>query len=83
MYALFILPRVKKELAQIPERDFERIRDAIRALAETPRPPGFLKLSGGEGWRIRVGDLRVIYEIDDKSKTITVQHVGHRRDVYR
>jgi mRNA interferase RelE/StbE len=83
MYSLFILPRAQKELAHLPDREFERVRDAIRALAETPRLPGCLKLSGREGWRIRVGDYRVVYEITDKTQTITVQHVGHRRDVYR
>lgn len=83
MYSLFILPRAQKELASLPDQEFESVRDAIRALAETPRPPGCLKLSGREGWRIRVGDYRVVYEIADKTQTVTVQHVGHRRDVYR
>ena len=83
MFSLLILPRAQKELAHLPEREFERIRDAIRSLAELPRPPGCLKLSGREGWRIRVGDYRVLYEIDDEAETVTVQHVGHRRDVYR
>jgi len=83
MFSLLILPRAQKELARLPEREFERIRDAIRSLAELPRPPGCLKLSGREGWRIRVGDYRVLYEIDDGAETVTVQHVGHRRDVYR
>jgi mRNA interferase RelE/StbE len=83
MFLLLILPRAQKELARLPEREYERIRDAISALAETPRPPGCLKLSGREGWRIRVGDYRVVYEIDDKANTLTVLQVGHRRDVYR
>lgn len=83
MYSLLILPRAQKELARLPEQEFERVRDAIRALAETPRPPGCLKLSGREGWRIRVGDYRIIYEVVDKTQTVTVQHVGHRRDIYR
>ena len=82
-YSLLILPRAQKELARLPDREFERVRDAIRSLPETPRPPGCLKLSGRDGWRIRVGDYRVVYEIDDKAHTVTVQHVGHRRDVYR
>jgi len=58
------------------------VRDAIRDLANTPRPAGCKKLSGRSGWRIRVGNYRVIYEIDDNTQTITVMHVGHRRDVY-
>jgi mRNA interferase RelE/StbE len=82
-YRLFLLPRAQKELARLPTDSYERIRAAIRALAEEPRPPGCRKLSGREGWRIRIGDYRVLYEIEDTPKTVTVVQVGHRRDVYR
>jgi mRNA interferase RelE/StbE len=82
-YRLFLLPRAQKELARLPTDSYERIRAAIRALAEQPRPPGCRKLSGREGWRIRIGDYRVLYEIEDTPKTVTVVEVGHRRDVYR
>lgn len=82
-YSLFVLRRTQKELAGLPSEVFERLRDAIRALAQSPRPPGCQKLTGREGWRIRVGDYRVIYEIDDRQQRVTVLHVGHRRDVYR
>ena len=57
--------------------------DAIRALADEPRPHGCVKLSGSQSWRIRIGDYRVIYDIDDKSRQIDVLHIGHRREVYR
>jgi mRNA interferase RelE/StbE len=70
-------------LAQIPNPIYERIREAIRALAQEPRPPQCLKLTGREGWRLRAGDYRVVYEIDDQAHTVTVLHVGHRRDIYR
>ncbi|HTG61774.1 MAG TPA: type II toxin-antitoxin system RelE/ParE family toxin [Terriglobia bacterium] len=66
-----------------PTDSYTRVRDAIYALAENPRPPGCLKLSGREGWRIRVSSYRVIYEIGDAQQTVTVLHIGHRRDVYR
>lgn len=82
-YIISILRRAQRELAQLPIEAYERVRDAIRALAQDPRPPGCLKLTGREGWRIRVGDYRVVYEIDDDQKAITVLHVRHRRDVYR
>ncbi|HLY62813.1 MAG TPA: type II toxin-antitoxin system RelE/ParE family toxin [Terriglobia bacterium] len=78
-----LLPRAQKELAELPTRPFGRVCDAIRALAESPRPSGCLKLSGREGWRFRVGDYRVVYEINDQEKSLTVLHVGHRSDVYR
>jgi len=82
-YSLFILPRAQKELAQLSASPFARVRDAIRGLANDPRPPGCLKLTGRDGWRLRVGEFRVIYEIDDQHRLVTVLNIGHRRDVYR
>ncbi len=82
-YNILILRVAQKQLAKLPIEAFEPIRDAIYALAEDPRPPGCLKLKNREGWRIRIGDYRVIYEIDDKQQIVTVLHVGNRRDVYR
>ena len=82
-YQVLILRRAQKELADLPAGDYARIRDEIVALGQDPRPPGCRKLVGREGWRIRVGDHRVIYEIADKQQTVTVLHIGHRRDVYR
>jgi mRNA interferase RelE/StbE len=81
-YSLFILRHAQKELAQLTGSPYERIREAIRSLADDPRPHGCLKLAGREGWRIKVGDYRVIYEIDDTNASITILHIGHRRDVY-
>ncbi len=82
-YSIRILRRAQKALARLPKRDYERVRDAIRALAENPRPPGARKLRDREGWRIRVGVYRVIYEIDDANRIITVLDIGHRGDIYR
>ena len=82
-YAISILRQAQKEMSLLPTGDYERVRDAIRALNQNARPPGCLKLKGRDGWRIRAGDYRIIYEIDDKAQSITVLHVGHRRDVYR
>lgn len=81
-YTVQILRRAQKELAALPPIVYPRVRDAIRELANTPRPSGCKKLSGRSGWRIRVGNYRVIYEIDDTAQVITIMHVGHRRDVY-
>ncbi|MEN3000905.1 MAG: type II toxin-antitoxin system RelE/ParE family toxin [Armatimonadota bacterium] len=82
-YTVQILPRAQRQLAKLPAEVYERVRDALRALAEEPRPHGCLKLTGREGWRIRVGNYRVIYEIDDTNRTVTILDIGHRRDVYR
>jgi mRNA interferase RelE/StbE len=81
-YDVLILRRAQKELAGLPKADYVRVRDAVAALAYDPRPAGCKKLVGRDGWRIRSGDYRVIYEIDDAVEKITVLHIGHRRDIY-
>ncbi len=78
-----IIRRAQRELASTPAITLSHIRDAIRALGDDPRPSGCRKLAEREGWRIRVGDYRVIDEIDDGDHAITILHIGHRRDVYR
>jgi mRNA interferase RelE/StbE len=81
-YSLLILRRAQKELANLDKAKYERVRDAVFSLAENPRPKKCKKLVGREGWRIRVGNYHVIYEVDDVKQEITVFHIGHRRDVY-
>jgi mRNA interferase RelE/StbE len=81
-YSISILRGAQKEIARLEKLDFERVRVSISSLAEQPRPSNCKKLVGREGWRLRIGDLRVIYEIDDKSEMVIVLHVGHRKDVY-
>ena len=82
-YAISILRRAQKELADLPTAARERVRDRIRQLADDPRPSGALKLTGRPAWRVRAGDYRVVYEIRDDRREIVIVHIGHRRDVYR
>ncbi len=81
-YNLEILRRAQKELADLPKETYLKICEAIQNLASDPRPSGCLKLKGREGWRIRVGNYRVLYTINDQQQIITVVHIGHRRNVY-
>ena len=81
-YALSMLRRAQKALAERPKGDYERVRDVIAALAGNPRPVGCKKLVGRDGWRIRQGDYRVVYEVDDLNQRVVILDVGHRRDVY-
>ena len=61
---------------------YRRIIEALRALADNPRPPGVKKLKGGRNyWRIRVGDYRLIYTVQDDRLLVTVLRIGNRRDV--
>ncbi len=82
-WRLLILPKAAKELGGLPKEIYVRVRDACRALEADPRPTGSRKLRGRAGMRVRVGTYRVIYEIDADARTVTILHVGHRRDVYR
>jgi len=82
-YAVTITRRAQKELAHISAADRASIIAALRGLAVNPRPPGCQKLTDREGWRIRIGQYRAIYEIDDTTLEITVLTIGNRRDVYR
>lgn len=83
-YEINIKPSAAKELERIgTKKDRARIIAAIHALAKDPRPSGCTKLSGADGYRIRVGAYRVIYTIQDNRLIITVIKIGHRRDVYR
>lgn len=81
-YCVLILRRAQKEFANLPKDIYSKVSKALQLLGEEPRPSGCLKLKGREGWRIRVGNYRVLYKIDDEQKIVTVVHVGHRKDVY-
>jgi mRNA interferase RelE/StbE len=61
----------------------DRLRAAIDALAAEPRPRGAEKLAGRDGYRIRVGDYRVVYAVDDGDRLVLVARIAHRREVYR
>jgi mRNA interferase RelE/StbE len=83
MYALKIKRSAEHDLKRLPRPIFLRLNHQILALREEPRPSGTRKLKGKlEGWRIRVGDYRIVYQIDDSAHVVTIIRVRHRRDVY-
>lgn len=82
-YSVRLHRAVIKYLATLPKGLYERIKRVIAELAQEPRPTGCLKMSGAQRWRIRVGDYRIIYEIDDEARVVSIERVAHRRDVYR
>ncbi len=77
--------RVEKEIADLPGTIRERVVQAIRQLADNPRPPGARKLSGEMrgAWRVRIGHYRVIYDINGDARLVIVLTVAHRREAYR
>jgi mRNA interferase RelE/StbE len=83
VYSIFFRDSVRKDLDSIPNNYLQRIMERIGSLAENPRPVGCEKLSGQEKYRIRQGDYRIIYSIQDTQLTVWVVKVGHRREVYR
>ena len=83
MYNLRMKRSAERELRQLPSRDVERIARVIGALSENPRPHGCQKLATGDGYRVRQGDYRIVYTVDDEERVVEVYKIGHRRDVYR
>ena len=83
-YKVELARRTVKLIARLPRNEQQRIRTAIDLLADEPRPPGCVSLTGEESvYRVRVGKYRIIYEVHDDRLLIQVVRVGHRRDVYR
>jgi len=82
-YKIVVKKSVAKDLKNIPKKDTQRILSAIEQLADDPRPPQSKKLSGQERFRIRQGNYRILYTIEDNQLVVCVVKVGNRRDVYR
>jgi len=82
MYKVNIRKKVLKELEKFPNKDYLRVTSAILDLEKDPRPHGSKKLQDREGYRIRSGDYRVIYVIDDAIKELTIIKAGNRKDIY-
>jgi len=83
MYKIELRRRVQRSLDKLPKSDLKTIIDAIKNLAQIPRPRGIEKVQSTGLWRIRQGDYRIVYAIDDKEQVITIVRVGHRREIYR
>ena len=83
MYQLKVLPQAQKDFDKLPTKAFHAIKKKIIDLTNHPRLEGAIKLMNDEGYRIRIGDYRVLYRIDDKAKEVFIYRVKHRKDVYR
>jgi len=80
---LLITKSASRQLLKIPYRQRSRIEEKIERLSKSPISPQTKRLSGRPGWRLRIGDYRVLYFIDKKKKSVTVLSVQHRKDAYR
>ena len=82
-YSIEIKKSATKEMVKLPKPHLQRIIEKIQSLSTNPRPEGCKKLSADEKYRIRVGNYRILYTIEDNQLIIYVVKIGHRKDVYR
>jgi mRNA interferase RelE/StbE len=83
-YTIDVRPRARRSLRQLDPSVRKAIAQLIEGLAANPRPPGVVPLTGHRPYlRVRSGDYRVIYSVDDRARMVTVTAVGHRREIYR
>jgi len=83
-YQVLLRPGAERQRRKLDDQTRRRINQALLSLEETPRPAGVVKLRGVENeWRIRVGDYRIVYEIDDDERLVTILRIRHRREAYR
>lgn len=82
-YSVSLVPSARRELQSLRDPVLRRVRDALITLRQDPRPRGCRKLVGGEPrYRLRVGDYRVVYGVDDADKTVLVYRIRHRSEIY-
>ncbi|MDP1676858.1 MAG: type II toxin-antitoxin system RelE/ParE family toxin [Bacteroidota bacterium] len=82
-YTINIKPSAQKDLDALPDKEAFKILSRIAQLESDPRPIGIQKLHHKEGYRIRSGNYRILYEIDDKKESILIYRIKHRKEVYR
>lgn len=82
-YNIVMRPAALRQLKKIPVKERLKLYAAIELLAQDPRPPASRQLRGRDGWRVRIGNYRIIYAIDDGVLVVTLIAEGHRREVYR
>ena len=83
-YSVIFKPSLQKDFRQLTPQFLPRVLDRIEGLQADPFPPQAVKLSGSERlYRIRVGDYRIVYEVDTTIRQVTIQYVRHRREAYR
>jgi mRNA interferase RelE/StbE len=83
VYKVEFRRRAQRALDKLPKADFQAVVETIKELAQTPRPKGIEKVKTTGLWRVRRGDYRIIYSIDDNQQLVTIALVGHRREIYR
>ena len=81
-YSLFLLPRVQKDMDRFGHKVLRQLLERVKSLARDPRPPGSLKLTADEGYRLRSGDYQILYRIDEEKKAVRIYRIKDRKDAY-
>jgi mRNA interferase RelE/StbE len=82
VYKSLLLPRAQKDLDRFSGKTFDKLCEKLTGLQENPRPPGCQKLTAEEGYRIRSGDYRVVYRINDKTQVVLIYRIKHGEEAY-
>jgi len=82
-YTVRVKDSAERELRRLPKQDARRIGKRLQGLASDPRPSGSVRLTGEDAYRVRQGDYRMVYTIDDRNRLVEVTRIRHRREVYR
>lgn len=82
-YNVIVAASATKELRTFPKKDRQRIGSRLQSLGHDPRPQGCEKLAGQNRYRVRQGDYRIVYAIDDPTETVDIVKIAHRKGVYR
>lgn len=83
-YTVLLVPAAERDRKKLPPEIRSRITQTLLALEQDPRPPSVTKLSGtANRWRVRIGDYRILFEVDDKAQAVLVLRIAHRREAYR
>lgn len=82
-YSIQVKQSAEKELGKIPKKELLKILEKIESLSNDPHPTGSIKLSNQDKYRVRVGNYRILYRVEDNTLTVFVVKIGHRKDIYR
>ena len=81
-YKILVKKSAEKELSKIPKKELLKILDKIKGLSDDPHPAGSIKLTNQEKYRVRVGNYRILYKVEDNILTVFIVKIGHRKDIY-
>ena len=83
MYKIFLLSQAQRDLDAFRGKIFKQLENKISSIRKNPRPPGSIKLTAEEGYRLKSGNYRIVYRIEDKEKIVYIYRIKHRKEAYK